>query len=90
MLEALHDSAPKPFAETSAQANRLKQAFSEAVDDLCDKWIDAVKHGRRAVSDLAEDCDYAVKKRPLASVAGGAVAGLLLGAVIGWAIGRRL
>lgn len=88
MLETLHDSVRQPLTETN-QAETIKKAFNEAVDDLCDKWIDAVRHGRRAITDLAEDYDYAVKKRPLASLGSGVLAGLLLGVVVGWAVGRR-
>jgi ElaB/YqjD/DUF883 family membrane-anchored ribosome-binding protein len=89
MLETLHEPTHSDVAPAQEHTRHGKKAFGDAVDEFCDAWIETVRKGRRASRDLREDCEYAVKKRPLETVGGGVLLGLALGGLVGWAFSKH-
>ena len=76
--------------ETAREAvsERLNPALESIEQNLRDARR-AVAHGRRAAEDVVDGATRQIKRHPLSSTALAATAGILVGCVMGFALGRQ-
>jgi ElaB/YqjD/DUF883 family membrane-anchored ribosome-binding protein len=71
-------------AQAAAEASKLKDTASQAVDDVVTEAKRLAKRSRNAAEELVEDAAHRIKRDPLRSVAIGFVIGLGVGVLTGW------
>jgi len=77
------------LVEVGGEAERLKTAASQAVEDAVTDVKRLVKRSRYAAEDLIEDAAHRVKRDPFRSVGFGFAIGLGMGALAVWTATRN-
>lgn len=80
--------AEEKLAQMGAEAARIKDRVSNAVEDKYDAAKRAVRRGKYVAEDLIDETSYRIKRDPLSSVAVTFGVGVGLGVVIGWLVSR--
>jgi ElaB/YqjD/DUF883 family membrane-anchored ribosome-binding protein len=75
--------------QLGAEVKRVKEAVVDAVDNGVVAARRAVKQGRRAAEDLADDAEYRIKQRPFSALGVSFGIGMGLGATIGVLLARN-
>ena len=82
------DKAPS-VDEVLREVSRLKSVVTEAVDEGFKTAMKTVKQGREAAEDAIDDSRRYVKQNPFEALGIIFAVGVLTGAVLTWANGRR-
>jgi ElaB/YqjD/DUF883 family membrane-anchored ribosome-binding protein len=80
--------AVRQAAYVTHEARLLKTRASDAVEDGVHAAKRAITRGMHDLEDMRDSAAYRVKRAPLMTVGLAAGAGLLLGLVVGWIVGR--
>jgi ElaB/YqjD/DUF883 family membrane-anchored ribosome-binding protein len=81
--------AAENVVEIGLDVDRLKKKASETVEDGVAEAKRMIKRGRYAAEDLVEDTAHRIKHDPWRSVGITFAAGVGLGVLIGWLVGRE-
>ncbi len=83
--------AEEKLSQMSAEATRIKERMSHAMEDGVDAARRAMRKGKYAAEDLLDETAYRIKRDPINSVAITFGVGMGLGVMIGWLLtrGRR-
>jgi len=89
MVKTLLEDVRENIAESSKHIDQAKGVVNDACDDFVRKSKRAVKAGRGAAEDFADQAEHSVRKYPKSAVAGGIMTGIMLGFCLGWLLARR-
>ena len=76
-------------AHVSHQVRLMKSIARDAGEEGVHAAKRVAKRLRRGVDDFRDESAYRVKREPFKAVGAAAVAGLLVGVVVGWVVRRR-
>jgi ElaB/YqjD/DUF883 family membrane-anchored ribosome-binding protein len=89
MAQPMFDQAGEQIADTAHKASRAAFAVADAIEDGVASARRAAIQGGHAAAESLDDTKRRVKQHPIETVLATFAAGIMTGAVIGWAMRRR-
>jgi hypothetical protein len=89
MAQSVSEQLGVQIDETACKASRAASAVADALEDGGVAARRVAKQGGHAATELLDDTKRRVKQHPVETVLATFAAGIMTGAVIGWAMRRR-